>query len=179
MKNVFLIASLFVLIMASSSLAEPSGISGTSEQTHFSAEDSGLRNPIPIPKDVLALLIRDKRVQDELEYDHIPAEKLPMSWFSASTIHLSASDRPGIIVQAEGLLLGANVTTFWVFSTTAHGHELVLTASAHDLIVKDERWRGHRIIELVSMTAMQVSTDIYRFNGTQYLKYAEETKAIS
>src|SRR6185437_5775044 len=150
MKNVFLIAVFLVLIVASSSLAEPSGISRTSEQTKFSAEDSGLRNPIPIPKDVLALLIRDKGVQDELEYDHLSVEKLPTSWFSASTIHLSASDKPSIIVQAEGPLLGANVTTFWVFNTTARGHELVLTASAHHLIVKNKRWKGYRVIELVS-----------------------------
>lgn len=179
MKNVFLIAGLFILIAANSSLAEPSGVSGTSEQTHFSAEDSGVRNPIPIPKDVLAYLSKNEGVRDELENDHISVEKLPMSWFSASAIHLSGSGNADIIVKAEGPLLGANVTTFWVFSTTARGHELVLTAPAHDLFVKKTRWKGHRIIELASMTAVQVSTALYRFNGKQYAKYAEETKPIS
>ena len=37
------------------------------EQTHFSAEDSGMRKPVPIPKAVLDILIKDETVLSVLE----------------------------------------------------------------------------------------------------------------
>jgi len=43
-----------------------------------------------------------------------------------------------------------------------------LTPPAHDLIVVNARWKGYRNIELVSMTAKQISTVLLRFDGKAY-----------
>jgi hypothetical protein len=43
----------------------------------FSAEDSGVKRPITIPDDVLAILRQDKLVRNVLENEETPVAKLP------------------------------------------------------------------------------------------------------
>jgi hypothetical protein len=149
-----------------------------SEQREFSAEESGVKRPVPIPESVWATLREDELVQGVLEDEGIPVTKMPASWFSASAIHLSDSGRADLIVMAEGRLRGANVITFWVFRYGANGYELVLTAPAHDLIVKNTRWKGYRDIELVSATADQFSRVLLRFDGKRYGQFKTSSEPI-
>jgi len=149
-----------------------------SEQRHFSAEEDGVKKPIPIPEAVLATLKQDEHICSVLEYENISAEKIPASWFSASAIHLNRPDQLDLVVMGIGPLRGANVITFWVFATTARGYELVLMAPAHDLIVKNTRWKGYREIELVSMTALEISTVLVRFDGERYKEYRARSEHI-
>ena len=148
------------------------------EQTHFSAEDESVKNPIAIPDDVLALLRQDKMVRSSLEYEGIPPEKLPLSWFSASAIHLSGPGEPDLIVAAEGPLMGANVENFWVFRHTDHGYDLVLNAPAHDLIVVRTVWNKLREIEVLGATAASVHTVRLRFDGRRYVLYRDKWEDI-
>jgi stringent starvation protein B len=149
-----------------------------SEQVHFSAEDSGVKHPVSIPKDVMAILERDEMVLTALENENIPAEKVPLSWFSASTIHLSSPHQVDLVVMAVGSLRGANVTTFWVFCSTPRGYKLVLEAAEHDMVVLNTRWKGHRDIELVYMTARDISTVLCRFDGKVYTGYKTKSEHI-
>jgi len=149
-----------------------------SEQRHFSAEEDGVKKPIPIPEAVLATLKQDEHICSVLEYENISAEKIPASWFSASAIHLSRPEQTDLVVMEVGPLRGANVITFWIFSATTHGYRLVLMAPAHDLIVKNTRWKGYREIELVSMTALEISTVLVRFDGERYNKYKARSEHI-
>ncbi|HEY6969800.1 MAG TPA: hypothetical protein VJA94_11390, partial [Candidatus Angelobacter sp.] len=132
-----------VLIIGTAGIAQRKG-PDASEQTEFSAEDSAVKNPVPVPADVLNILRKDDLVRNILEDQKIPAEQMPASWFSASAIHLSSPKREDLVVVAEGPLAGGNVVTFWVFCATPRGYELVLMAPAHDLEVKNTRWKGHR-----------------------------------
>ena len=141
------------------------------EQSEFSAEDAAVKKPVSIPEDVLAMLRKDKTVQSALLDQNIGPENLPASWFSASAIHLSGAKATDLVVVGEPPLVGGNVTLFWVFCATADGHELVLTAPAHNLMVKNKQWKGHREIELASMTAVQISTVLCRFDGKRYTEY--------
>jgi hypothetical protein len=138
------------------------------EQVHFSAEDTSVKRPVPIPDQVLAILKEEEKVRDGLEDEGIPTEQIPLSWFSASTIHLSSSNQVDLVVMGQGPLRGANVIPFWVFISTTRGYQLVLTASEHDLIVMNTRWRGYREIELIYGSAAQVSSVVCRFNGQRY-----------
>lgn len=147
------------------------------EQRKFSAEDLRVKR-VKIPPEVLALLKKDETVQIMMENDELPVDKLPPSWFSASAIHLSNAKRTDLVVVGVGPILGANVTTFWVFCATDHGYELVMEAPAHDLVVKNTRWKGYRDIELLSATAVQVSTVWLRFNGKQYVRYKAKSEMI-
>jgi hypothetical protein len=149
-----------------------------SEQRHFSAEVPGVDNPVAIPQDVLAVLKADEMVRNALESENIPAEKVPLSWFSAAIVHLSNSREADFVVMAKGTLAGGNVVTFWVFCATARGHVLVLTAPAHGLSVKNTRWRGHRDIELTSASAVQFSKVLCRFDGEKYAKYKTKSEPI-
>jgi len=149
-----------------------------SEQRHFSAEETGVKKPVPIPEAVLAILRKDEQVRAVLEDENIPSEKIPLSWFSASAVHLSRPEQMDLVVMGVGPLRGANVITFWVFSAVARGYELVLMAPAHDLIVKDARWKGHRDIELVSLTAAEISTVLVRFDGESYKEYKARSEPL-
>jgi hypothetical protein len=148
------------------------------EQLHFSAEDDAVRHPIAIPADVLTILKADEMVRNALENANLQPERIPLSWFSAASIHLSNSARADLVVMARGPLAGGNVVTFWVFRSTAHGHDLVLSAPAHDLVIKNTRGKGYRDIELVSMSAVQLSTVLCRFDGEIYAKYKTESGPI-
>lgn len=152
--------------------------SNHSVQTHFTAEDSSVKQPVPVPDSVLNILREDNGVRLALATDGISGVNIPLSWFSASAIHLSNSKDSDLVVMGEESLRGANVTTFWVFSAMPGGYKLVLTAPAHDLIVRNTRWKSHRDIDLVSMTAVEISTVSCRFDGIRYIKYAATSKAI-
>jgi hypothetical protein len=152
--------------------------SHSSEQLAFSAEDDAVKTPVAIPPDVLAILVKDELVSRELENESLSAEKIPLSWFSASAIHLSNSRKADFVVMARGPRAGGNVVTFWVFRSTSQGHEVVLTAPMHNLIVKNTRWKGYRDIELASMSAAKVSTVLCRFDGKQYKEYKSNLEDI-
>jgi hypothetical protein len=150
----------------------------STEQAHFSAEDNRVEKPVAIPLDVLTVLSQDNMVRAELENENIPAEKLPQSWFAASAIHLTHSGEIDLIVVSVGPVHGANVTMFWVFRSTPHGHELVLTAGGHDLQVKSTSWKGYRDIELLSVTMQKLNTVLYKFNGKRYVRYKDKVEDI-
>lgn len=147
-----------------------------SEQMQFSAEDEGVKRPVAIPDDVLAILSKDEFIRDVLEDEKPAVGKLPQAWFSASAIHLGGPNETDLVVLGEGPLRGANVITFWVFRPTPHGHELVLTAPAHDLIVKNKRWKGYQEIELASATAVQLTSVLFRWNGRKYAEFSEKSE---
>jgi hypothetical protein len=171
------VALLMILILSSAGTTEGKG-PHSSAQLHFGAEDADVERAVPIPEDVLSILRTDEMVRVALANENISSEKIPLSWFSASAIHLSSTERAGLVVMAEGPLHGSNVTTFWVFCATARGYELVLTGPAHDLTVKNTRWKGHRDIVLASMTAAQISTVLFRFDGERYAEYKTKSGVI-
>jgi hypothetical protein len=174
---VFLAFSVF-LALRGAALAQGKRDALPAEQSHFSAEDAGVQRPMAIPKDVIAILTQDDLVRTALKNQKLPVEKLPLSWFSAAGIHLGNANETDVVVMAEKELHGANATTFWIFRSTSKGHQLVLTAPAHDLKVKNVQWLGYREIGLVSMTANRISTVLCRFDGRKYAQYKSTTKDI-
>ena len=171
--------ALFLLstVAAASSTAQaPSGEGH--EQTSFSAEDEGVKNPVPVPQDVLLLLAKDDYVRDTMKYTDPPVKAPPQDWFSASVIHLGASGEEDLVVQAKGPLRGANVDMFWVIALTSSGPVIVLNAPTHNLMVMKTKWNGHRNIELLSATAVECSTTVLRFNGSKYEVYRDKSGPI-
>ncbi len=149
-----------------------------SEQVEFSAEDTSIEKPVPMPRSLWEVLKTDGAVPDTMEREHISPESIPASWFLVSAIHLSSSMKPDYVVLGEGPLRGANVIPFWVFCAKDDKYALVLTAPEHNLIVKKRRWNRYREIELVALTATQVSTALLRFDGEQYVEYQSKSEPI-
>jgi len=164
-------ASLLFALTLSGQVAAQEKSGHLVEQTHFCAEDESVEHPVPIPNDVRAILAKDESVQLILEDKKLSADKLPESWFSASSIHLSSSKEADLVVMAEGLLRGANVVEFWIFRATPTGHELVLSAPAHDLIVKKTRWKRFREIEISAETAVEFTAVQFRWDGVKYVEF--------
>jgi hypothetical protein len=131
-----------------------------SEQTHFTAEDKRVQHPIKLPESVLAIIDEDETM------------------LSACEVHLAGPSERDIVVMAAGSLRGANVVEFWVLRPTDRGFEMLLDAPAHDLIVKNSRSNGYRDIELLSATAVTVSTVIVRFDGKKYQTTKSKSEPI-
>ena len=165
-----------VLVLIAPSVA--TGGKSHSEQSHFSAEDSGVQRPVAISEDVLAILRQDQAVQSVLENESIRPENIPPSWFSASEVHLTATKRVDLLVVGEPPVSGGNTAMFWVFRARDPGHALVLTIVAHDLILKNTRSKGYRDIEVHSMTAVRLSTAVYRFDGQKYSHYRQSSRDL-
>jgi len=178
MRNNRLMVKLRIFLMLCWAGVAGGTASNAAEQRHFSAEDSRVKKPAAIPEKVLVILRKDKMVQDALENENTPSESLPVSWFSASAIHLSTANRVDLVVVGQPPLSGANTATFWVFRATSHGYELVLNAPAHDLFVRNTRWKGYREIELSAETAVDISTVAFRFDGKRYIRYRARTEHI-
>jgi hypothetical protein len=150
----------------------------TSEQTAFSAEDEAVRNPVAIPEDIWAILQQDEMVRTFIENAEGTSARLPRSWFSASKVRLAGAQEKDFVIMGEGQLRGANVITFWVFRSTPRGHELVLTAPAHDLLVRKSSHNGLRDIEMLANTASSVHTVDFRFDGKKYAIFREKWEGI-
>jgi hypothetical protein len=151
----------------------------TQEQSTFGLEDPPITKPIAIPGEVLQILRTDKIVQNHLNEGQTPAD-IPASWFEGSQIHLDGSDELDlVVVPKNGLLFGANVGPIWVFHKTAKGYDEVLSISVHDLRVLKTKWKGFREIQVYSMTAVTVTTEIFRFDGQRYVSFNKVTKPIN
>jgi hypothetical protein len=138
------------------------------EQLSFSAEDENVKLPADIPQDAWKILQEDHMVQDVLESENLTTEQLPRSWFLASAVHLGDSQENDLLVIANPPLAGGNVTTFWLFIQTPKGMKLVLTAPAHDFIIKSSRSHGHRDINMIGMTAIRIMSVTFHYDGNRY-----------
>lgn len=171
------ITLLTFLVMCAAPAAEGKR-SQPGEQLSFSAEDDSVKKPVVIPRDVLAILSKDKLVREELEQEGLPTEKIPSSWFSASAIHLSHANTAYLIVMSVGPVHGANTTMFWAFRPTHSGYDLIFTGGGHTLTVKNTRWNGYREIETLSVVTQKLATVVYRFDGTRYTRYKDKLEEI-
>jgi hypothetical protein len=148
------------------------------QQTHFSAEDAAFPNPVPVPGDVLELLEKETVVRDALKNNQDADNKVPQSWFSATELQLRLNGKADLLVRAEPPLAGANTDYFWVFRNFGSGYVRVLGGAAHDLEIRNRRSLGSRDIAFIAMTAAEMHTVVYRFNGKRYVVYREKSEPI-
>ncbi len=148
------------------------------EQREFSAMAENVKRPVTLPPSVIRLLKDDRDVKHVMESLGLPSDQLPLSWFLASEVHLSERNEKDLVVV--GTILGANVTTFWIFRPEHGGFELPLDgAPALQLNIKNTRSHGYRDVELVAATAVTVSTVVCKFDGRIYKTYSSSTKPIN
>jgi hypothetical protein len=149
------------------------------EQSHFSAEDKGVRNPVPIPADVWAMLKKDSHTQIYLDdKDPLKAAEIQRSWFSATVVHLRNPSEDDLVVAAEGPLAAGELETWWVFMNTPQGMKLVMTAVTHGLTLLTDRFKGVRMIDVDSMTCCQVTTSSWRYEDGEFRQYSQVSRAI-
>ena len=149
-----------------------------SVQENFSAEEEGVKKPVPLPVDVLKILAQDERVRRQMEKEDPKPAEVPGSWFSASEIRLGPSKESDLIVQATGPLVGANIVVFWVFIRAGDRWKMALMVPAHDLRVMRKHNDEYRNIEASGETCCTITMGRFRFDGSHYQKYFEKTEDI-
>ena len=137
----------------------------TNKARNFSIEES-MGKTVKIPKRVMALLLAQPRVKEYLENNEENKQEL-LDGFEAALIDLDSHGAHDVVVK-NGVLDGANTGPFWIFTKTASNYRLVLSVTAHDMTISQKKTNGYRNIAAATMTAMEVSTANYRFNGNKY-----------
>ena len=176
MKSKFILLVIFGTILFAPVITAAQKKPSAEEQRLFSAEDDSVQHPIELPDGVIEILKQDQLVKNSLEYENLPANQLPAFWFSVSEIHLAGPDEMDLVVEAQGLLRGANTIRFWVVRPNSHGFEMLLMTAAHDLLVRNRRSGGYKEIEAIAVIQQKVVTVRYRFDGTQYRAVGDKTK---
>jgi hypothetical protein len=148
------------------------------DQYVFSANDETMQHPISLPSRAFAMVARDQSLASLLEGTSVAREKVPESWFVASVVHLASKNEGDLIVMGVGPVRGANVTTFWLLRPKGEVFELLLTATAHTLKVTQARSNGYRDVELVSATAVRVSTSLFTFRAGTYQRVSVEVRDL-
>jgi hypothetical protein len=164
-------------------LSPPSLLNATpqknQEQTVFGTEDSEVMNPVPTPPEVIRILSQDQEVSRELRSHHLPQGEIPSSWLTTSKVQLFSPQEVDYIVIARSFLAGANLTTFWIFRSTQHGLDLVLTVPAQTLRIKPTQTHGGRAIEVAALIGGRAVFLTYTFNGTNYTNSKQVTRSSS
>jgi hypothetical protein len=148
------------------------------EHRQFGMEDKSAQCPATVPDDVAALLLKEDFVRQTLSSEGLPENKVPASWVMASEVHLAKRSEKDLVVMATGMLIGANVTTFWVFKSVNGGHQLVLTGPAFELEIVKERWNGHSNINLVKVAQGVILTTTFRFDGKRYQEFQRREEPV-
>lgn len=145
---------------------------------HFSAENDGSYPSAEIPVTVLRLISHDEGVRNLLDRQKPPQKTVPRAWLSASKVHLKNKDESDIVVQGTGPMLGANVTTFWVFRLNGDNADLLSEIVAHDLIIRLPRKDGYLTVDAVSATASSVTTVSFQMKNGKYAKWLQNTEKL-
>jgi hypothetical protein len=135
--------------------------------------------PIVLPNSVYKMLLKsDSNVRDTARDVIGEGKSARKSLFQATKINLNNDNLPDLLVKGQSFLLGANVTRFWIFERTSQGYILVLKVPTHSLTVLKNKSNGFRNIRTDKLSAVQLFTDYYRFDGKNYVYSWGKTKDL-
>lgn len=159
------------------------------EQSSFGVEEipgePRIKHPTAIPDIVVAALQTDKTVKSCLKDNPLAPGQSLSSWFVASPVQLSESDRVDLVIvpsfdgrESMCFQTPTGIGMFWVFRRLGDGYQLVLKTWAGGLEVLASKTDGYRNIR--SGTLGQAGSDLtnttFHFDGTQYLAGREKTQ---
>jgi hypothetical protein len=162
----FLLAALLLASPA------PSQILDTPE--HFSAKDTTVQHPATLPDAALQQLLKDETVRHALP----KSKPIPAKWLLVSQLHLAESAEEDYLAIGRGPLGGANVATFWIFHQHGKTFDLILTVSAHDLMLRPNSSHGLRDLEAVTIAPGNVTIADYAFDGARYQAHRAKTEKV-
>jgi hypothetical protein len=190
MNTKCLLAALLLLIVALGLQSQESDGTSEPEQSSFGGEEVPgipfVKRRASIPPAVLEMLKQDETVKGCLKDNEATQDKPFNSWFVASTIHLDGQHERDLVVLPNpgwqpgyGCFYSASgIQWFWIFRRTAKQYELVLTTPGNGILILQGMHADHRDIQsdTIGSAGRFVTTITYRFDGTRYQKYHEETK---
>jgi hypothetical protein len=141
---------------------------------HFSAKDPTVAHPATLPDSAMQQLLKDETVRHALP----KSKPIPAKWLLVSQLHLADTPEEDYLAIGRGPLGGANVATFWIFRQHGKSFDLVLTVSAHDLMLRPSTSHGLRDLEAVTITSGNVTLADYSFDGIRYQSRHAQTQKI-
>jgi hypothetical protein len=103
----------FVLLTLATCAGQAQRTDSAREQTSFS-ETSPIQHPVPLPPDVLKLLLRRPEVMQNWAEITDAEKKNPAHLFTAAEIDLGTSGDVDLIVEGGSLMSGADNEWFWI-----------------------------------------------------------------
>ena len=175
----------FVLALQSQNSGKPA----EREQSSFGGDEVPgipfIKRPVSIPTAVLRTLKEDDTAKVCLRDNEPTRDKPFSSWFVASTSHLDGQHGHDLVVLPNprwqpgyGCFYSASgIQWFWVFRKTGKQYLLVLTAPGNGIEILRDGHEGFRDIRstTIGSAGRYITTILYRFDGSQYQKYREET----
>jgi len=187
--SVVLVVAGLVFALVLPSLSQNSRKKAEPEQSSFGGEEVPgipfIKRPVPIPPAVLEILKQDDTVKGCLSDNEPTREKPFSSWFVASGVHLDGPNEGDLVVLPSPeagpsypcFHSASGIQRLWVFRNTAKKYNLVLTTFANGIVILKPEHSGRRDIQgLTAGSAGRfITTIFYRFDGSQYQKYQEQT----
>jgi len=150
-------------------MPNPSGTPNEGEQFTF-----GTEYPITTPRS-LPSSVKDAILADSDVKELVGANDDPLGWVEGSAIDLDHNELTDyIVVGRHGPLLGANVTTFWLFLNKGETYELVLKTVGLQLDISKKFDGGLSRVTVAGLTAKTWSEVEYRYRNGRYV--AAKTK---
>lgn len=144
-------------------------VGSTPERTTALPEESfhmeeRLKHPVEVPSIVLRQLQSGNLNIVDACMDN---GRILSECYEAGIADLDRDSFTDFVIVGRGKMLGANVTPFWIVRGSDIPR-LILEVAAHDLFIGRKRTKGHYDIDAVSMTATEIITTTFKFNGEKY-----------
>jgi hypothetical protein len=165
----------FVLLSLAICAGQAQRADSAREQSSFS-EASPIRNPVPLPPDVLKLLLRRPEVMQNWAEITDAEKKNPAHLFTAAEIDLGTSGDVDLIVEGGPLMAGADNDWFWIVLSAHKNPRIVLFAGGNSFEVLGAKTNGYRDIRSEWASASEVITEIYKFDGVNYKLWKKRTR---
>lgn len=160
------LAALLVLATAIAALGQtPQPIS---EQTRFS-RTSRIEHPVPVPPDVLKLLLNTSEGKEGLARASDLQKQNPGQMFRAAEVHLRGADEADLVIEGVAPMANGDHDWFWIVRPAGKRPRLVLFAGGNSLEVQDSRTNSYRDISSVWIYPKETLVTIYKFNGKKYV----------
>jgi hypothetical protein len=138
-----------------------------SEQTKFS-RTSRIEHPVPVPPDVLKLLLSTREGKEGLARASDLQKKNPGQMFRAAEIHLRGADEADLVIEGVSPMANGDHDWFWIVRPAGKRPRLILYAGGNSLEVQDSRTNLYRDISSVWIYPKETLVTIYKFNGKTY-----------
>jgi hypothetical protein len=168
-----MICALFVAGIVS---AHAMGTKQDAERAVFYGDDKSVENSVPLPENVLKVLLETAEVQEVLsETPGLDRDKLAQ-FFSVIEVHLSnPKDDVDYIVVGHPPMNGADSTWFWVVRSAQTHPQIVLFAHTNSIELLKGKNKGFKNIQSVWKSgAGYISTRVYEYDGEQYKLLKED-----
>ena len=137
------------------------------EETGFCGDDLP-KHLVPVPKDVLKLLLAREDVQDALSLATNEQKAHPSRYLHAAEIHLGPEDETDLVIIGSSPLSGADNDWFWIVRAPNKNPKIVFWEGASCIYIGTNRTNGFRDISSIWASASEQKRVIYRFNGSEY-----------